>query len=150
MLKTQNSYHVRFLMRTCGTPRQKKTVWTPVLSLWWQGCLFPTPRLCPTCINNSITALRMNKPTNKEKKVRFPRIYARNLRTTVKGNFSPAHFVSSSIEEVNVIDLLLNWKKDFSSCDYWCANLNLVWKVTEESCKSNFVYKVGILHPFWQ
>ena len=43
----------------------------------------------------------------------------------MKGNFSPTHFVSSSIEEVNVIDLLLNEKKDLSSCDYLCANLDL-------------------------
>lgn len=43
----------------------------------------------------------------------------------MKGNFSPTHFVLSSREEVNVIDLLLNWKKDLSSCDYLCANLDL-------------------------
>lgn len=67
----------------------------------------------------------MNKPTNKEKRARFQRIYGKNLRATVKGNFFPTHFVSSSIEEVNVIGLLLNWKKDLSSYDDLCANLHL-------------------------
>lgn len=47
------------------------------------------------------------------------------MRGTVKGNFSQTFSVSSTIEELNLIDLLLNWRKDLSSCDYLYANLYL-------------------------
>lgn len=55
----------------------------------------------------------------------FKEFMEKNMRATVKGNFSQTFSVSSTIEELNLIDLLLNWRKDLSSCDYLYANLYL-------------------------
>lgn len=65
------------------------------------------------------------------KRAAFQRTDAKEHESHNEGEFfSDIFFVSSTTGELKVIDLidlLLNWRKDLISCDYLCANLYLIF-----------------------